>query len=180
MLNFYDNARYNPTATIQDNIVFGRLAFGMAGAAEKVRAVLRDLVDSLGLHAIVLQAGLSFDIGTAGRRLTSAQRQKLALARALLRQPRLLLVRRALQSVEAHQQRNILQKILEAARGQHALPPFGLVWLLDRRELAQDFDRLVVMSHGAPVQGETLVPDTLQTIARAMIPDEPAMAEGRA
>ena len=61
----------------------GRVAFGIAEAETRVIAAVRATIDDLGLRPIVFQTGLSFNIGSGGKRLAAAQRQKLAMARAL-------------------------------------------------------------------------------------------------
>ena len=46
------------------------------------------VVEEMGLHETVTEVGLGFEVGIAGSRLSTAQRQKLCLARALLNDPK--------------------------------------------------------------------------------------------
>src|SRR5690606_23036545 len=118
-IEFYDPARYTRSASLIDNILFGRISHKQADGAERVNAVLRRLVTSLGLYERVLSIGLDFHVGTGGRRLTSAQRQKLGLARALMRHSRYFVFNRPLAALDGRAQEQILANVLAlvAARG---------------------------------------------------------------
>ncbi len=98
---FYEPERYNAGSSIEANILFGRVTHGIADAATRVRQASRETLDELGLRDIVIAAGLGFVAGPGGKRLTQAQRQKISLARALLKQPDLLVVNRGLGSLSA-------------------------------------------------------------------------------
>src|SRR3546814_9931578 len=93
---FYRADAYNAAASLQDNILFGRLAFGRAGAEQIIGDALAEVLDELQLRETVIEVGLDFNVGIGGARLNSVQRQKLALARALLTRPDLLVVTEAL------------------------------------------------------------------------------------
>ena len=73
---FYHPDLYNEAATVKDNVLMGRVAFGIAEAETRVSAAVRATVDDLGLRAVVFNAGLAFNIGSGGKRLSAAQRQK--------------------------------------------------------------------------------------------------------
>ena len=66
-----------------------------------MNAVLRETMDALGLTDAVIELGLAFDIGSGAKRLSLAQQQKLALGRALVKRPDLLIVNRALAALDA-------------------------------------------------------------------------------
>ena len=69
---------------MQDNVLFGRIVDAFAEAVERVSGILRETMDALDLTGPVIELGLAFDIGSGAKRLSLAQQQKLALARALL------------------------------------------------------------------------------------------------
>ena len=71
-IEFYDPQRYNAAATVQDNMLFGRLIYGQAQAAQRIYRLLFEVVSELGLKAEVLAVGLDHGVGTGGRRLTAA------------------------------------------------------------------------------------------------------------
>ncbi|MBT5808831.1 MAG: ATP-binding cassette domain-containing protein, partial [Rhodospirillaceae bacterium] len=66
----FDVEAYNPSASLQDNILFGKLAYGQAQSAAKVGAVIADVIDSLELRQTVITVGLDFPAGIGGARLS--------------------------------------------------------------------------------------------------------------
>jgi putative ABC transport system ATP-binding protein len=149
---FYDPAEYNPGASVQDNILFGRIASGMAEAVEQVDALLDATLDAADLKGAVFQLGLRFNAGSGGKRLSIAQRQKLALARALIKQPDLLIVNRALTALGTDGQRRIIDEVLSRARG-GAGQTFGVIWVLANPDLADRFETVLEFDKGALTQG---------------------------
>ncbi len=145
---FYHPDTYIAAASVKDNIVMGRVAFGIAEAEHRVNALLHDVIEERGLRSEVFEAGLSFNIGTAGKRLTGSQRQKLAMARALLRRPDLLLVHRGLSQLDSKGQEEILSRVLELGRPQDGSQGFGVVWNLENPHIGSHFDRILHMEDG--------------------------------
>lgn len=150
-IEFYDPASYNKNASVQDNMLLGRVCYGIAGGQAKVFAMLREALDKYGLHDGVLQVGLDFNVGTGGKRLSQAQRQKIGLARALLRRPDLLVVNRALGALDRTSQTNILNRILSEPIGP-AGGKAGVLWILSNPAQAEMFERVMVMDEGRLVE----------------------------
>ncbi len=144
---FYDPAHYNVAATIKDNVLLGRVAFGIAEAEVKVAAVVQAIIDDFDLRPMVFTAGLAFNIGSGGKRLTAVQRQKLALARAILRRPDLILAHRPLGQLDGRAQSAILKRVMARAKGSDA-PGFGILWNLENPNLGEQFPRMIRMEHG--------------------------------
>jgi putative ABC transport system ATP-binding protein len=144
-VEFYRPDKYNAAGSLQDNILFGRLAYGKAHAEEIVGRAMTEVLDGLGLRQTVLAVGLDYQVGVGGRRLTGIQRQKLAIARALLKQPDLLIINEATAVMDGATQSRLGERILEARRGR------GVVWTLQRAAWARHFDRVLVMQAGRQV-----------------------------
>src|SRR5262249_8223596 len=140
-IEFYDQDRYNAAATLQDNILFGRLVYGQAQAAQKIGRLIGEVLESLGLRAGVAMVGLAFDVGSGGKRLTSAQRQKLGMARARLKQPDVLVFNSVMAGLDAATQDRLLDNVLKARQGR------TVIWSTNRSDLAAQFDREVVIRH---------------------------------
>jgi len=138
---FFDIERYNAAAPVQDNILFGKIAYNEAGAEEKVRAAIADVISKLDLRLTIIEAGLEFGVGTGGGRLSAAQRQKVALARVMLKRPDLLILNEATTALDGATQTKVLQAIKEEFAGR------GLIWVLHRTALARQFDHVMVMSN---------------------------------
>jgi len=147
-VEFYDAARYNSASTLQDNILFGRLVYGQAQAGERIGRAIAEVLDGLGLRRAVLEVGLDYQVGIAGKRLNSAQRQKIDLARALIKRPDILILNEATALLDAAAQAKVMENILAARRGK------GVIWMMDRPSLARKFDRVLVMRDGRVVEEE--------------------------
>ncbi len=125
----------------------GRVAYGVAEAEMRVNALVLDVIDELDLKPAIFQAGLRFNIGSGGKRLTSSQRQKLALARALLRRPDFLLVNRALSQLDGrHSRRSSVACSATRRRAARRFSALCGTWKI--RRLASHFDRIIRMEHG--------------------------------
>ena len=148
LIAFYHPDLYNAAASVKDNVLMGRVAFGIAEAESRVSAAVRQTIDDLGLRAVVFRAGLLFNIGSGGKRLSAVQRQKLAMARAILRRPDLLLVHRGLLQLDPGSQDAIVGRIVELSRGSDDRAGFGMLWNIENESLARYFDRVVRMKDG--------------------------------
>jgi putative ABC transport system ATP-binding protein len=89
-----------------------------------------------------LRVGLDYQAGIAGKRLTAAQRQKIGLARALLKRPDYLIVNEATALLDDAAQGRILKNILKVRAGK------GVLWVLRHADQAAGFQRLLVMKDG--------------------------------
>ncbi len=165
---FYDPAHFNIAASVKDNILMGRVAFGVAEAESRVTHIVQSIIDDLGLRPLVFEAGLAFNIGSGGKRISAVQRQKLALARALLRRPDLLLAHRPLGQLDGRAQVMILKRVLALARGK-AGPGFGVLWSLENPELASQFSRVVRLEHGR-IADDRSGPGPVDAESKAMAP----------
>ncbi len=139
---FFDPTEYNAAASLQDNILFGKIAYGESDAMERVPAVLGEVLDELKLRPAVINVGLDYHVGTAGSRLSLAQRQRAAIARAVLKRPDLLILSEATSALDGQAQLKVTQGLREEFAGR------CLIWVLHRASLARNFDRVLVMSGG--------------------------------
>lgn len=137
---------YNAAASLQDNILFGRLAFGQAKAEETVGRVVGEVLEDLGLRNTVVEVGLDYQVGVGGKRLTTTQRQKLAIARALLKETDVLILNEAAGGMDGASQSLLLDRILGEREGR------GVVWTLQSAKFAERFDRVLVMRAGRIVE----------------------------
>jgi ABC-type multidrug transport system fused ATPase/permease subunit len=141
-VEFFNVEEYNATANIQDNILFGKVAYGQAQAADRVGALISDVIAELGLHEVVAEVGLNFDVGIAGSRLSAAQRQKLAMARALMKRPDVLILSESTTSLDSATQAEVMEALLAEFEGR------CLIWSVQRASMAAGFDEVLVMRQG--------------------------------
>jgi ABC-type multidrug transport system fused ATPase/permease subunit len=143
---FFDPERYTIGASLQDNVLFGKIAYGQAQATERISDLIGDVLKDLGLSERVIEAGLQAETGVSGARLSLAQRQKLALARALLKRPEVLIAYDPIGPLDPSEQTAVLDALLEAFAGR------TIIWALSRGDWAQRFDHVLVMRRGQVVE----------------------------
>ncbi len=144
---FFDPARYNAAISVQDNILFGRFAYGETQtASRRVRALLAEVIDRMALRPTLVEVGLDHQVGVGGQRLSAAQRQKAALARALIKDPDLLVLNEATAVLDSESQAAVHEALLAWRAGR------GLVWFVHRPTFARRFDQVIVLRHGRVVE----------------------------
>jgi putative ABC transport system ATP-binding protein len=141
-IEIFDPARYNGAASLQDNILFGKVATGQAQASARIGAMLREILAELNLRPQIVSIGLGFNVGVGGARLSTADRQKVAIARALLKRPAVLILDQAGAGMDAGSQNRIVANLLEARKGR------CVIWALQRNDLAERFGHTLVMDRG--------------------------------
>ena len=145
-IEFYESARYISGANLQDNILFGKVAHGEAEASALVGRLLAEVIEETGLRESVVSVGLGFNVGIAGSRLTLAQRQKLILARSVIKRPDVLIVADGLAALDASVIEPIMKRLVQEMEGR------CLIWIISALPQASNFDRIVVMRRGKVVK----------------------------
>jgi len=145
-VEFFEIDTFNRAANLQDNILFGKIAFGQARAAERVGQLVGEVIEELGLHHIAAQVGLQFEVGIAGSRLSGSQRQKLALGRAIMKRPDVLILYEATVSLDSVSQARIMENVLREFEDR------SVIWAIHRPDTAAQFDHVLVMRQGTVVE----------------------------
>jgi ABC-type multidrug transport system fused ATPase/permease subunit len=129
--------------TVAENIAFGR--------PEAPRAEVEAAARSVGAHAFVerLPDGYDTDLGERGFRLSLGQRQLVAFARALLADPRILILDEATSSVDIGTERQIERALRRLLAGRTAFV------IAHRLSTIRDADLIVVLEHGRIVEQGT-------------------------
>ena len=149
----YDPERFTASATLMDNVLFGRIAHQQADAPERIHTIMYDVFERLGMEDSVLSIGLDFDVGSGGKRLTNVQRQKLNLGRALLKRADYIICNRPLPALDHRIQDQIARAILTRLDRSEYAP--AVVWVLSNPGFAQLFDRVLVFDRGSLVESGT-------------------------
>lgn len=145
-VEFFDPERFNSALTLRDNILFGKVALNQAQAAQRANAMIAEVIAELDLRDTIVEAGLAFHVGTRGSRLSAAQRQKLAIARALLKNPDLLVLAEATTALDGASDARVAEAVLKRFQGR------GVIWAVQKASAARRFDRVLVMADGSVVE----------------------------
>jgi ABC-type multidrug transport system fused ATPase/permease subunit/CRP-like cAMP-binding protein len=169
-IEFFEHSNYNAASSIQDNILFGKMADNRSESVARIGEIMADTINELGLRWAVLDVGLDFDVGIAGKRLSGAQRQRLSIARSLMKRPRIMIVNEAVSSLDAAAQGEILKGVKSEMAGR------GLVWIDGAATEKATFDRVLTVDRGH-VHDETAgAPGPVAEVPRP--PAEEAVASG--
>lgn len=122
-------------ASARENIDMGRgLPFERIEAAARA-AHAHDFIAAL-------ENGYDTSLGEGGSRLSSGQKQLIAIARALAGEPRILLLDEATSRIDSATEQ-IVQQALEEVRGR-----VTIIAIAHRLSTIRDADRIVVLNHG--------------------------------
>ncbi|HVE50142.1 MAG TPA: ABC transporter ATP-binding protein, partial [Casimicrobiaceae bacterium] len=132
--------------SVQENILFGRVSLEQANAPARISALVREVASESGMEAGLVRAGLDFEVGNAGSRLSYSERQRLAIARGIMKNPDMLVFNEPTSGLDPATEQRVLQAVLEWAEGRTVL------WALGRTELAKEFDRVLVFEDGQVVE----------------------------
>ncbi len=138
----YDRGLYFAGGTLLENMLFGKVVATSSLAVKKVNAIVEEVIVAHGLREVILEAGLEYHVGLAGSRLSPSQRQKVALARALIKRPHILLLDQAVSTLEPDKRTALHQRLTVALKGR------ALIAVVDRLDLARYYDQVVVLDAG--------------------------------
>ena len=141
-VEFFEAGSYNTASSVQDNILFGKRASERAGSSKIVGEVLAKVVDETGIRNEVINLGLGYEVGIGGARLSPIQRQKLAIARSLIKQPDLLILNEALSGLDSESQKMLLEGVREEQSGK------SFLLVPSEPEVDGSFDHVFTMEGG--------------------------------
>lgn len=149
-ISFFSIDSYEASSSVAENIMFGRIAFGRLGAADRVHRLTIEVLESLKIMPQMIELGLAAPVGLGGSQLPLSQRQKLCLARALIKQPTLLVINEGLNALDAEEKESILLNLKSEY-------PTISVFHVDNQQRYQDmFDRSIVLEAGKIIKVEEL------------------------
>jgi len=141
--SFYRKSDYIYSHTILNNIFFGRLRTEDPRIQDKISEQIVQLLIEEDLLETVIKIGLQFQVGSKGDRLSGGQRQKLAIARAFLKKPKILIMDEATSALDNQSQARI-QHLLDT----HWKRRSTLIAVIHRLDIIKGYDKIGVMKSG--------------------------------
>lgn len=144
---FYRRDHYIQSQTILDNLLFGRAKSGQPHAQDRIQQAIVMLLIEEDMLETVVQIGLRFRVGSKGDKLSGGQKQKLAIARAFMKEPPILILDEATSALDNRSQSRI-QNLLETKWKGRAT----CVAVVHRLDIIKNFDQVAVMKAGKIVE----------------------------
>lgn len=128
------------SGSIRDNITYGMSRYteeelNRVAEEANITEFIKDLPDGLGT-----------DVGEHGGKLSGGQRQRITIARALIRNPRILILDEATSALDNISELHVQRAIAAAAKGRTTFI------VAHRLSTIRDADRIVVMQNGEAVE----------------------------
>lgn len=122
--------------TVKDNIAYGR--------AEATQSEIEDAARLAEAHEFIIQLPNGYDtvVGERGQKLSGGQRQRISLARAILRDPAILVLDEATSAVDNETEAAIQRSLARVAKGRTA------VVIAHRLSTVRDADKIWVLEAG--------------------------------
>jgi len=144
---FFSKNDYIYSQTILNNIFFGKLKTPNPQAQEVITQNIIQLLIEKDLLETIVEIGMHYNVGTKGDKLSGGQRQKLAIARVFLKEPRVLIMDEATSALDNKSQARI-QNLLETRWKRKST----LVAVVHRLDTIQNFDWIAVMKAGKIIE----------------------------
>ena len=139
----YQMSEYIYSQTILNNIFFGKTKTANPQAQERIDQSIIQLLIEEDLLERIIEIGMHFEVGTKGDKLSGGQRQKLAIARAFLKAPKILIMDEATSALDNKSQSRI-QNLLETRWKKKNT----VISVVHRLDTIKNYDKVAVMKAG--------------------------------
>ncbi len=143
----YCETCYIPGESILNNIFFGRTRPGLSQAQDIINQSIMHLLVEEDFLEKIAAFGLQFQVGTMGDRLSGGQRQKLAIARVLLKQPKIILMDEATSALDNKSQARIQRLMTSLWKRKRTV-----IAAVHRLDTIDSYDKVAVMKAGKLVE----------------------------
>jgi ATP-binding cassette, subfamily B, bacterial len=130
-------------ATVRENLRYARPSATDAEIEEAAKAAqIHDLISAL-------PAGYDTVVGSRGHRFSGGERQRIAIARTLLRDPRVLVLDEATSALDTRTERAVQAAFDELSRGRTTIT------IAHRLSTIRNADQIIVLDHGRITESGT-------------------------
>jgi len=143
----YDEAEYIFSQPILNNIFYGKVTSSALHVQEKINKCIVQLLIEEDLLDLIIENGLRYEVGTKGENLSGGQKQKLAIARVLLKDTKLLIMDEATSALDNKSQTRIQHLLETRLKGKTTL-----ISVIHRLDIIKNYDKVAVMKSGKIVE----------------------------
>ncbi|MCB0514848.1 MAG: ABC transporter ATP-binding protein [Chitinophagales bacterium] len=138
----------NQEAVLFNDTVFNNIAFGMDNASTEAVEKAARIANA---HEFIekLAQGYQTSVGERGSKLSGGQRQRITIARAILRNPQLLILDEATSALDSESEKLVQQSLTELMKNRTSLV------IAHRLSTIQAADEILVMNNGKIVERGT-------------------------
>ncbi len=139
---------YLSSKSVLENLLFGCVKTEYTSSYPRIREqVIKALASDPEMCDQLISTGLEFRVGSKGNRLSGGQKQKIAIARALGKQPPMLILDEATASLD-----NVSQKQVQAYITDHLKGQCTVISVIHRTDLLPNYDKILVLKDGKLVE----------------------------
>jgi len=146
-ISFFHTSDYIYSQTILNNILFGKTRTEKLEAQEKIDQSIIQLLIEEDLLETIVEIGMQFQVGSKGDRLSGGQRQKLAIARAFLKTPKILIMDEATSGLDNKSQVRIQNQLDTRWKGKSTV-----IAIVHRLDIIKTYDKVAVLKAGRIIE----------------------------
>ena len=146
-ISFFHMSDYIYSQTILNNILFGKTRTEKLEAQEKIDQSIIQLLIEEDLLETIVEIGMQFQVGSKGDRLSGGQRQKLAIARAFLKTPKILIMDEATSGLDNKSQVRIQNQLDTRWKGKSTV-----IAIVHRLDIIKTYDKVAVLKAGRIIE----------------------------
>ncbi len=139
---FFDQETFNAQLSNRCNLLTGRINHTVSGAEQKTNQIIFEVLEKMEITDQMILLAIDFPVGVGGSRLSNADRQKIALARSLIKKPDILVNNDALSSMDRETQTRIRRKLFEL------LPDTTFILFFSEMPDSADFSQVLTLRDG--------------------------------
>jgi putative ABC transport system ATP-binding protein len=139
---FFDQEGFNSQLTNRCNLLMGHVNPTISGAEQKTNEILLSVLKKQRIVDRMILLAIAYPVGVGGSRLSHSERQKIVLARSLIKKPDILVCNDALSAIDRDAQARIRRNIFDL------LPNTTMIEFLTEPPGDVDFNQVITVREG--------------------------------
>ena len=139
---FFDQESFNAQLSNRCNLLMGRINHTVSGAEQKTNEIAFDVLEQMKISNQMILLAAECPVGVGGSRLSHSDRQKIALARSLIKRPDIVVSNDALSSLDREAQKRIRRNIFGL------LPNTTFILFFSEMPDSSDFKQVLTLRDG--------------------------------